>query len=171
MTSALTKESKSSSRLTGWEACPGSSWPGRVPRRDSTLHPSFPARWSCGDCSTNASVIDLLRTASVVVLPSVEPDCCPTVVLEAMAVGRPVVTAASGGIVELVDHGVTGLHIAPGDRNALSKALLEVVTDPTRAEAIGRAALERARLFTASAVVGRIELLYEGLVSGSAPAT
>jgi glycogen synthase len=119
----------------------------------------------------HASVIDLLRTASVVVLPSVEPDCCPTVVLEAMAVGRPVVTAASGGIVELVDYGVTGLHIAPGDRNALSKALLEVVTDPTRAEAIGRAALERARLFTASAVVGRIEPLYEGLVSGSAPAT
>ena len=115
VTSALTKESESSSRLTGWEACPGSSWPAPGARRDPP-HPSFPTRRSCGDCSTNASVIDLMRTASVVVLPSVEPDCCPTVVLEAMAVGRSVVTAASGGIVELVDHRVTACTSRPATR-------------------------------------------------------
>ena len=119
----------------------------------------------------HASVIDLMRTASVVVLPSIVPDCCPTVVLEAMAVGRPVVAAASGGIVDLVDDGVTGLLVAPGDPLALSEALLEVVTDRRRAAAMGRAALERAQSFTASAVVGRIEGLYERLLSGLAPHT
>jgi len=54
------------------------------------------------------SVIDLMRTACVVFVPSIVHDCCPIVVLEAMAVIRPVVAAASEGIVDLVDDGVTG---------------------------------------------------------------
>jgi glycosyltransferase involved in cell wall biosynthesis len=113
----------------------------------------------------HASVIDLIRTACVVVVPSIVPDCCPTVVLEAMAIGRPVVAAASGGIVDVVDDGVTGLLVTPGDPAALAAALSMVVKDRETAEAMGRMALDRARSFTASAVVGRIEELYECLVS------
>ena len=115
----------------------------------------------------HASVIDLMQTACVVVVPSIVPDCCPTVVLEAMALGRPVVAAASGGIVDLVDDGVTGLLVAPGDPVVLSTALSVVVNDRDGAAAMGRRALDRARSFTASAVVGRIEELYESLVSRS----
>jgi glycogen(starch) synthase len=114
----------------------------------------------------HASVIDLLQTACMVVVPSIVPDCCPTVVLEAMALGRPVVAAASGGIVDLVDDGVTGLLVAPGDAIALSSALWSVVNDRDAAAAMGRMALERARSFTASVIVGRIETLYERLLSG-----
>ncbi len=117
----------------------------------------------------HASVIDLMQTASVVAVPSIVPDCCPTVILEAMALGRPVVAAASGGIVDLVDQGVTGLLVAPGDPPALSRALSTLVNDRERAAAMGRAALERARSFTAAAVVGRIERLYERLRSGLPP--
>ena len=61
-----------------------------------------------------------MQTASVVAVPSIVPDCCPTVILEAMALARPVVAAASGGIVDLVDDGVTGLLVPPGDPDALS---------------------------------------------------
>jgi glycogen(starch) synthase len=117
----------------------------------------------------HSAVIDLMQTASVVVVPSIVPDCCPTVVLEAMAVGRPVVAAASGGIVDLVDDGVTGILVAPGDPVALSAALSTVVDDPEGAAAMGRAALARVQSFTASAVVGRVENLYERLRSGLAP--
>ena len=74
------------------------------------------------------------------VVPSIVQDCCPTVVLEAMAVGRPVVAAASGGIVDLVDDGVTGLLVPPGDPVALSTALSTVLDDPQRASAMGQAA-------------------------------
>jgi glycosyltransferase involved in cell wall biosynthesis len=87
-----------------------------------------------------------------------------------MAVGRPVVAAASGGIVDLVDDGVTGLLVAPGDPAALSTALATVVNDCEAGAAMGRAALERVRSFTASAVVGRVESLYERLMSGQPPA-
>jgi glycosyltransferase involved in cell wall biosynthesis len=118
----------------------------------------------------HVSVMDLMQTACVVVVPSIVPDCCPTVVLEAMAVGRPVVAAASGGIVDLVDDGVTGLLVAPGDPAALSTALATVVNDCEAGAAMGRAALERVRSFTASAVVGRVESLYERLMSGQPPA-
>ena len=116
------------------------------------------------------SVMDLMQTACVVVVPSIVPDCCPTVVLEAMAVGRPVVAAASGGIVDLVDDGVTGLLVPPGDPAALSTALATVVNDCEAGAAMGRAALERVRSFTASAVVGRVESLYGRLMSGLPPA-
>jgi len=115
--------------------------------------------------------MDLMRTASVVVVPSIVPDCCPTVVLEAMATGRPVITAASGGIVDLVEDGETGTLVTPGDAESLAAALSSVVTDHTVAEAVGRRALERVRLFTASAVVGRIESLYEQLIAGVPPGT
>ena len=125
----------------------------------------FPDQVKLRGLLDHASVIDLMQTACVVVVPSIVPDCCPTVVLEAMAVGRPVVAAASGGIVDLVDDGVTGLLVTPGDPVVLSNALSAVVNDRDAAAAMGRRALEQARSFTASAVVGRVETLYEGLVS------
>ncbi len=117
----------------------------------------------------HASVIELMQAASVVAVPSIVPDCCPTVILEAMAVARPVVAAASGGIVDLVDDRVTGLLVPPGDSGALSAAISAVVDDRDTAVEMGRQALRRARLFTASAVVGRIETLYERLASGLPP--
>ena len=119
----------------------------------------------------HAEVMALMQTARVVVVPSIVPDCCPTVVLEAMAVGRPVVATSSGGIVDLVDPGVTGLLVPPGDPTALATALAQVADDPEGAAAMGRAGLERAQLFTASAVVGRIERLYERLLAGLPPET
>lgn len=117
----------------------------------------------------HASVIELMKTACLVAVPSIVPDCCPTVILEAMAVGKPVVAAASGGIVDLVDDGVTGLLVAPDDPADLSTALSTVVNDHETSEAMGREALDRARSFTASVVVGRIERLYECLIAGLPP--
>ena len=99
-------------------------------------------------------VIALMRAASIVVVPSKSLDPCPTVVLEAMASGRPVVAAASGGIVDLVDDGVTGVLVPPGDTERLAAALSAMIADPKGAAAMGRAGLDRVRMFTASTVVG-----------------
>jgi len=110
-------------------------------------------------------VISLIRTARIVVVPSVALDACPTVVLEAMAAGRPVVAAASGGILDLVDDGATGLLVPSGDPVALATALSSMIADPVGATEMGRKALDRVRLFTASAVVGRIEGLYERVLA------
>jgi len=106
-------------------------------------------------------VLTLIRSARIVVVPSVWPDPCPTVVLEAMAMGRAVVAAASGGIVDLVEDGVTGRLVEPGDQAALARVLDEVLHAPDVVTRMGDAALRSVRRFTASVVAERIEAMYE----------
>jgi glycogen synthase len=105
-------------------------------------------------------VLELVRSASMVIVPSIVLDACPTVVLEAMAAGRPVIASSSGGIVDLVGDGQTGILVPPGDASALAKALASVIADPAMAMAMGRNGLERVRAYTASVVASRVERLY-----------
>ena len=120
-------------------------------------------RWA-GELA-HEQVIALYRSAVAVVVPSVWPDPCPTVVLEAMAAGRPVVAAASGGIVELVDDRRTGLLVPPGDPVALAEALASLLADPIAAAALGAAGRDRARRFGAAAVTTRIEEFYADAIA------
>jgi glycosyltransferase involved in cell wall biosynthesis len=62
-----------------------------------------------------------------------------TVVLEAMASGRPVVVTANPGLDGYVEHGVTGLLVPPKDPAAMAQAIGELLADPVRARAMGRA--------------------------------
>jgi len=110
-------------------------------------------------------VLPLFRSARAVIVPSIVGDACPTVVLEAMAAGRPVVASATGGIVDMVVDGVTGLLVAPGDVAALAQAISSVLRDPRAAQAFGAAGRDRAREFTVSAVVERIERLYASAIA------
>ena len=110
-------------------------------------------------------VLTLFRSARAVIVPSIWDDPCPTVVLEAMAAGRPVVASATGGIVDMVVDGVTGLLVAPGDVAALAQAISSVLRDPRAAQAFGAAGRDRAREFTVSAVAERIERLYASAIA------
>ena len=78
----------------------------------------------------------------VVALPS-HSEGLPLAVLEAMAAARPVVASRVGGLPEAVEHGVTGLLVAPGDRRALVEALEAMLLDPGRRRALGRDARRR----------------------------
>jgi glycosyltransferase involved in cell wall biosynthesis len=100
-----------------------------------------------------------------VVVPSVWPDPCPTVVLEAMAAGRAVVASASGGIVDMVDDGVTGLLVPPGDAAALAAALARVADDRDALQSMGDAGRSAVAAFTTSAVVDRIEAAYRRAIA------
>lgn len=106
-------------------------------------------------------VMTAFRRCTMAVLPSTWPDPCPTTVLEAMASGRPVVTTRTGGMVDMVEDGVSGILVPPGDSRALAGAMRRLLADPELRERLGTAGRERVRQFTASAVAERIENVYQ----------
>lgn len=65
--------------------------------------------------------------ADVVVVPSLKPEPFGRVVVEAQAMGRPVVVAAHGGAMETVEHGTSGYLFEPGDPQALSETIAHVL--------------------------------------------
>ncbi|KIC47832.1 glycosyltransferase [Tateyamaria sp. ANG-S1] len=82
-----------------------------------------------------AEVIELMRNAAVLACPCVvgsdgNRDGLPTVLLEAMAIGLPVISTDVVGIPELVRNRDTGLLVPEGDADALATALVEVIGDP-----------------------------------------
>jgi colanic acid/amylovoran biosynthesis glycosyltransferase len=92
--------------------------------------------------------------ASVFVLPSVvDPeggiDNLPTVIMEAMATGLPVISTNIGGIPEMVVENETGFLVQPGDAAALAGAIEKLINDRPLAQRLGQAGHSRAqRLFS-----------------------
>jgi glycosyltransferase involved in cell wall biosynthesis len=109
------------------------------------------------------------QAAAIVVVPSIWPEPCPTVVLEALASGRPVVGSRTGGIPDLVEHGRTGLLVPPDDPVALAAAIAELLGDRDRLRAMARAAWQSARSFDTTAVVARIESTYGKVLAEWSP--
>jgi glycosyltransferase involved in cell wall biosynthesis len=67
----------------------------------------------------------------------------PKVVIEAMAYGIPPIVTNSGGSPELVEDGVSGLVVAPGDAKAIAEAIVRLIRDPTLRLTMGKGARER----------------------------
>jgi glycosyltransferase involved in cell wall biosynthesis len=86
----------------------------------------------------------LMRAVDVVLHTAEAPEPFGRVILEGMLAGRPVVAAHAGGAAEIVQEGVTGLLIPPGDVGAFRTAVGSLLVDPARRAALGRAGYERA---------------------------
>lgn len=71
----------------------------------------------------------LMAHADWVVVPSIWWENAPLVVLEAQEAGLPVICSGIGGLAEMVEHGVTGLHVPPGDPRALAEAMRTAASD------------------------------------------
>jgi len=90
-----------------------------------------------------------LAAANVFVLPSVmDPDGgmdnLPTVIMEAMATGLPVVSTNIGGIPEMIIDNETGFLVEPGDTAAMADAIETVINDSSSAARLGQSGYERA---------------------------
>jgi glycosyltransferase involved in cell wall biosynthesis len=109
-------------------------------------------------------VVRMLAIVNVFVLPSLY-EGFPNVILEAMAMSKPVVATRVGGVPEAVEGGVTGLLVPPRDPEALAKAIITLLQDREQAGTMGRAGQERVeRYFSVERMIQETEALYEELV-------
>jgi glycosyltransferase involved in cell wall biosynthesis len=93
------------------------------------------------------------------------------VILEAMALRRPVVASRVGGIPEMVEDGVTGLLVPPHDAGALGSAIVRLLTDHPLADTIARNGYEMVHdRFCLERMVSQVEALYEAAVAPAARA-
>ncbi len=97
---------------------------------------------------TRPEVVTLLRAADVVVTPSVPSrdgrrEGIPVVLMEAMGSGLPVIASDLSGIPELVEDGVSGYLVAPGDAQGIANATERLYRDATLRHHLGRAGRQR----------------------------
>jgi glycosyltransferase involved in cell wall biosynthesis len=89
----------------------------------------------------SSDVAGLMRAADVVLVPAGEVT--PLVLMEAMAIGTPVVAARMGSIPDVVADGDTGLLVDPGDGDAMATAVRQLLDDPIRARELALAGRQR----------------------------
>jgi glycosyltransferase involved in cell wall biosynthesis len=94
--------------------------------------------------SSRARLAQFYRAADVLVHAALG-ETFGLAVAEALACGLPVVTASTGGVHEIVQHGRSGLIVPPRDPPRLADALLQLLDEPERRAAMGRAAADFAR--------------------------
>ena len=139
-----------------------------IPRRDSPSceRPGVVVRQNV----PHSEVMAAWRAATVGAAPSVCAEAFGLVAVEAMAAGTPMVVSAVGGLQEVIEPGVTGFVVPPGDAAALANALQKVLDDQGLRASMAEAGGRRARRFVLSAVLPQLEAWYERAVSTPAPA-
>ncbi len=85
-----------------------------------------------------------LHVLTSVVLPSGETEGLPIALIESMAAGVPSVASRVAGVAELIEDGVSGIVLTPGDTDGVVEAIARLHDDPALAAAMSRAGRERA---------------------------
>lgn len=118
----------------------------------------------CGWVKSGSPIQQEYEGASVLVIPSVWPENLPTVCIEAFSIGRPVIGSDTGGIPELIQDGINGYVFPVADADALSSALIEMLSDRDKLLRMGNAASESAQRFNLQRFAEQIESTYKEVV-------
>jgi len=106
-----------------------------------------------------------LAHADLLVLPSLYEEL-GTVLLEAMQAGLPVVASKTGGIPDVVEDGVNGMLVPPGDPEALARAIDRLLADRDLASRLGEGARERGKDYDWEVLAERVLAVYRGVHTG-----
>lgn len=120
---------------------------------------------------SNEALLQAIVDCNVLALFSVE-ETAPTIIAQALAVGRPVVASNVGGIPEMVTPGETGWLVAAGDETALAGRLADVLSDPQQARRMGEQGRRMARQrYEPAAVAGQTVRAYGAAISAARQTT
>ena len=112
------------------------------------------------------NIFDIINILDVFILPSIEYEDFPNVILEAMSLGKPVIGTDLAGIPEQIENGVNGFIVAPRDVNSLSDAMLVLIKDRKECKQMGNKSLGRFnRLFSYDKVISNYISFYKELES------
>ncbi|MGI8729739.1 MAG: glycosyltransferase [Solirubrobacteraceae bacterium] len=146
----------------------GDPWTGEERRLDELR--ALAARLGVSErvrfCGFRTDVDNVYGAADVVCVPSTQPDPLPNAALEAAAAGCCVVAAGHGGLPEILDDGVTGQLVTPGDPGALAAALARLHADPALRERLGAAAVRDVRgRFAPQRLLDRTQAIYDDVLA------
>lgn len=111
---------------------------------------------------------DYYKQASVVIVPSIYHDNLPTVCIEAMSVGRPLIGTKMGGIPELITDRVTGLLIEPKNSDQIAQAAIQLLSDENLLKQMSRNSSEKSKNYSINIHLDKIEKMYENVSLGKA---
>jgi glycosyltransferase involved in cell wall biosynthesis len=109
---------------------------------------------------------ELLAALDILVLPSAEPEPFGLVLIEAMALSKPVIATSIGGPLEIIDDRKTGILVPPRDSNALAEVICELLSNELKRAEMGRNGRKRVESrFTWSKTVQSIEAIYQEVLA------
>lgn len=112
-----------------------------------------------------ANIVDFMSALDALILPSVQDEDLPNVILEAMALGKPVIASRLAGTPEQVIDGATGLLLEPRNVTQLAMAVFKLIDNADMRSSMGRAALERFNNhFTSQIALNNYSNLYTKLI-------
>ena len=92
-----------------------------------------------------SDIPQLMRTVDIVLHTSTAAEPLGRVIVEGMLANRPVIATAAGGALEIIDDGLTGLFVPPGEPAALTEAITRLLDSPGLSDRLGRDGQARAK--------------------------
>jgi glycosyltransferase involved in cell wall biosynthesis len=112
-------------------------------------------------CGFRSQMEEVIQNIDVLVLPSLFGEGTPMVVIEAMAAGKPVIATRIEGVEEMIEDGVDGLLVPPGDDKSLAEAFITISQDKQRAQHMGQCGrIKAAQHYNAKTMISRLEKIY-----------
>jgi len=107
-------------------------------------------------------LLNVFRSLNVFVIPTVEADTIPQVLMQALAVGLPVISTTVGSIPDVIADGATGFIVPPKDPKRLADRIERLLDDGSLAAEIGRSGCRLVReRYSLDAMLTRLEGVYE----------
>jgi glycosyltransferase involved in cell wall biosynthesis len=111
-------------------------------------------------------LLEVFRSLDLFVIPTVEGDTIPQVLMQALALGLPVVSTTTGSIPDVVADGESGFIVPPRDADALADRIGRLLIDPDLCAAMGRCGRQTVeRFFSIDRMVDELEGVYRRVIA------